>query len=229
MQRMQAAAPSNDNLSFNFVRDIAPVGAIIRVPQIVVVNPLVPAKTIAEFIAYSKANPGKINMASGGNGAPEQMAGELFKLVTGATMLHVPYRGAAPALTDLLAGQVQVMVAAMPASIEYVRAGRLRALAVTTRTRAEALPDIPTVGDFVPGYEASQWYGLGAPHGTPSEVTDRLNRAINAGLADPKMRARLAELGGVGLPGSPADFGKIIADENEKWANVIRAASIKAE
>jgi tripartite-type tricarboxylate transporter receptor subunit TctC len=217
------------NLSFNFIRDIAPVGAIIRVPQIVVVNPLLPSKTIAEFIAYSKANPGKINMASGGNGAPEHMAGELFKLMTGANMLHVPYRGAAPALTDLLAGQVQVMFAAMPASIEHIRAGRLRALAVTTATRAEALPDVPTVGDFVSGYEASQWYGVGAPRGTPSAAVDRLSRAINAGLADPRMRARFAELGGVVLPGSPADFGKIIVDESEKWGKVIRTANIKAE
>jgi tripartite-type tricarboxylate transporter receptor subunit TctC len=224
-----SSATLYDNLSFNFIRDIAPVGAIIRVPQIVVVNPGVPTKTIAEFIAYTQANPGKINMASGGNGAPEHMAGELFKLMTGANVLHVPYRGAAPALTDLIAGHVQVMFAAMPASIEYVRAGRLRALAVTTTTRAEALPDIPTVGDFVPGYEASQWYGVGAPRGTPSAAIDRLNKEINASLANPRMRARFAELGGMLLPGSPADFGKLIADETEKWGKVIRAANIKAE
>jgi tripartite-type tricarboxylate transporter receptor subunit TctC len=218
-----------DTLSFNLVRDIAPVGAIIRVPQIVVVNPLVPTKSLAEFIAYSKVNPGKINMGSGGNGAPEHMAGELFKLMTGANMLHVPYRGAAPALTDLLAGQVQIMFAAMPASIEYIRVGRLRALAVTTTTRAEALPDIPTVSDFVPGYEASQWYGIGAPRGTPPGVIDRLNQEINAGLADPKMRARFAELGGMLLPGAPADFGKLIAADTEKWSRVVRAANVKAE
>jgi tripartite-type tricarboxylate transporter receptor subunit TctC len=223
-----SSATLYDNLSFDFIRDMAPVGTIVRVPQIVVVNPLLPPKTIAEFIAYSKANPGKINMASGGNGAPEHMAGELFKLMTGANMLHVPYRGAAPALTDLLAGQVQVMFAAMPASIEYIRAGRLRALAVTTTTRAEALPDIPTVSDFVLGYEASQWYGIGAPHGTQSEAIDRLNKEINAGLADPRMRGRFAELGGMMLPGSPGDFGKIIADDTEKWGKVIRAANIKA-
>jgi tripartite-type tricarboxylate transporter receptor subunit TctC len=224
-----SSATLYDNLSFNFIRDIAPVGTIIRVPQIVVINPLLPTKTIAEFITYSKANPGKINMASGGNGAPEHMAGELFKLMTGINMLHVPYRGAAPAITDLIAGQVQVMFAAMPASIEYIRAGRLRALAVTTTTRAEALPHISTVGDFVPGYEASQWYGIGAPHGTSSEAIDRLNKEINAGLADPKMRARFAELGGMLLPGSPAGFGKIIADDTEKWGKVIRAANIKTE
>ena len=224
-----SSATLYDNLSFNFIRDIAPIGTIIRVPQIVVVNPLLPTKTIAEFIAYTKANPGKINMASGGNGAPEHMAGELFKLMTGVNMLHVPYRGAAPALIDLIAGEVQVMFAAMPASIEYIRAGRLRALAVTTTTRAQALPDIPTVGDFVPGYEASQWYGIGAPHGTSSEVINRLNEEINAGLADPKMRARFAELGGMLLPGSPAGFGKIIADETEKWGKVVGAANIKAE
>jgi tripartite-type tricarboxylate transporter receptor subunit TctC len=218
-----------DTLSFNLVRDIAPVGAIIRVPQIVLVNPLVPTKSLAEFIAYSKVNPGKINMGSGGNGAPEHMAGELFKLMTGANMLHVPYRGAAPALTDLLAGQVQIMFAAMPASIEYIRVGRLRALAVTTTTRAEALPDIPTVSDFVPGYEASQWYGIGAPRGTPPGVIDRLNQEINAGLADPKMRARFAELGGMLLPGAPADFGKLIAADTEKWSRVVRAANVKAE
>jgi tripartite-type tricarboxylate transporter receptor subunit TctC len=218
-----------DTLSFNLVRDIAPVGAIIRVPQIVLVNPLVPTKSLAEFIAYSKVNPGKINMGSGGNGAPEHMAGELFKLMTGANMLHVPYRGAAPALTDLLAGQVQIMFAAMPASIEYIRVGRLRALAVTTTTRAEALPDIPTVSDFVPGYEASQWYGIGAPRGTPPGVIDRLNQEINAGLADPKMRARFAELGGMLLPGAPADFGKLIAADTEKWSRVVRAANLKAE
>ena len=183
-----------------------------------VVNPSVPAKTVPEFIAYAKANPGKINMASAGNGSPRHVAGELFKMMTGVDMVHVPYRGAAPALTDLLGGQVQVMFDTMPASIEYIRAGKLRALAVTTATRSEALPDIPTVGEFVPGYEASAWFGVGAPKNTPAEIVDKLNKEINAGLADPKMKARLADLGGTVLAGSPADFGKLIADETEKWA-----------
>jgi tripartite-type tricarboxylate transporter receptor subunit TctC len=222
-----SSATLYDNLHFNFIRDIAPVGSIMRVPLVVVVNPLSLAKTIPEFIAYTKANPGKVTMASGGNGAPEHMAGELFKIMTGVNMLHVPYRGALPALTDLLAGQVQVMFAAMPAAIEYIRAGKLRALAVTTSTRSEVLPDLPTVGEFVAGYEASQWYGVGAPRSTPPEVIDRLNKEINAGLADPKMRARLAELGGVVVPASSADFGQFIADETEKWGKVIRAADIK--
>ena len=181
-----------------------------------VVNPSVPAKTVPEFIAYAKANPGKINMASGGNRRPPHVAGELFKMMTGIDMLHVPYRGAAPALTDLLGGQVQVMFSPLPASIEYIKAGKLRALAVTTATRSEALPDIPTVGEFVPGYEASTWYGVGAPKNTPAEIVDKLNKEINAGLADPKLKARLADLGGTVLAGSPADFGKFIADETEK-------------
>ena len=224
-----SSATLYDNLHFNFIRDIAPVGSIMRVPLVVVVNPLSPAKTIPEFIAYTKTNPGKVTMASGGNGAPEHMAGELFKMMTGINMLHVPYRGALPALTDLLAGQVQVMFAAMPAAIEYIRAGKLRALAVTTSTRSEVLPDLPTVGEFVAGYEASQWYGVGAPRSTPPEVIDRLNKEINAGLADPKMKARLAELGGVIVAASSADFGQFIADETEKWGKVIRAANIKPE
>ena len=194
-----------------------------------VVNPSVPAKTVPEFIAYAKANPGKINMASAGIGTAPHVAGELFKMMTGVDMVHVPYRGAAPALTDLLGGQVQVMFGTMPASIEYIRAGKLRALAVTTATRSEALPDIPTVGEFVPGYEASAWYGIGAPKNTPAEIVDKLNKEINAGLADPKMKARLADLGGTVLAGSPADFGKLIADETEKWGKVIRAANIKPE
>ena len=194
-----------------------------------VVNPSVPAKTVPEFIAYAKANPGKINMASAGNGTTPHVAGELFKMMTGVDMVHVPYRGAAPALTDLLGGQVQVMFDTMPSSIEHIRAGKLRALAVTTATRSEALPDIPTVGDFVPGYEASAWYGVGAPKNTPAEIVDKLNKEINAGLADPKMKARLADLGGTVLAGSPADFGKLIADETEKWGKVIRAANIKPE
>ena len=194
-----------------------------------VVNPSVPAKTVPEFIAYAKANPGKINMASAGIGTAAHMAGELFKMMAGVNMVHVPYRGGGPALTDLLGGQVQVMFATTVSSIEYIRAGKLRALAVTTATRSEALPDIPTVGDFVPGYEASDWYGIGAPKNTPAEIVDKLNKEINAGLADPKMKARLADLGGTVLAGSPADFGKLIAEETEKWGKVIRAANIKAE
>ena len=194
-----------------------------------VVNPSVPAKTVPEFIAYAKANPGKINMASAGIGSSPHVSGELFKMMTGVNMVHVPYRGAAPALTDLLGGQVQVMFDTMPSSIEYIRAGKLRALAVTTATRSEALPDIPTVGDFVPGYEASAWYGIGAPKNTPAEIIDKLNKEINAALADPKMKARLADLGGTVLPGSPADFGKLIADETEKWAKVVKFAGIKPE
>jgi tripartite-type tricarboxylate transporter receptor subunit TctC len=193
-----------------------------------VVHPAVPAKTVPEFIAYAKANPGKITMASGGSGAPSHLAGELFKMMTGTAMVHVPYRGMAPALTDLLGGHVQVAFGALSSSIEYVRAGKLRALAVTTTVRAEALPDLPTMADFLPGYEASQWYGIGAPKNTPTEIVDELNKQINAGLADPKIKARLADLGGTVLPGSPADFGKLIAAETEKWGNVIRAANIKA-
>ena len=198
-------------------------------PNVMVVNPSVPAKTVPEFIAYAKANPGKINMASAGNGTAPHVAGELFKMMTGVDMVHVPYRGAAPALTDLLGGQVQVMFAAMPASIEYIRAGKLRALAVTTATRSEALPDIPTVGEFVPGYEASAWFGIGAPKNTPAEIIDKLNKEINAGLADPKIKARLADLGGTVLAGSPADFGKLIADETEKWAKVVKFSGAKPD
>jgi tripartite-type tricarboxylate transporter receptor subunit TctC len=218
-----------DNLSFHFVRDIAPVAGIMRVPNAVLVHPSVPAKTIPEFIAYAKANPGKINMASGGAGGPAHVAGELFKMMAGVDLVHVPYRGIAPALTDLLGGQMQVTFASMPSSIEYIRAGKVRALAVTTATRSEALPDIPTVTDFVPGYEASTWYGIGVPRNTPVEVIDKLNKEINSGLADPKMKSRLADLGGTVLPGSPAAFGKLIADETEKWGKVIRAANIKRE
>ena len=216
-----------DKLNFNFIRDIAPVAGIIRVPNVMVVHPSVPAKTVPEFIAYAKANPGKINMASAGNGTTPHMAGELFKMMAGVDMVHVPYRGGAPALTDLLGGQVQVMFDAMPSSIEHIRAGKLRALAVTTATRSEALPDIPTVGEFVPGYEASAWFGVGAPKNTPAEIIDKLNKEINAGLADPKIKARLADFGGTVLAGSPADFGKLIADETEKWAKVIKFAGIK--
>ena len=218
-----------EKLSFNLSRDIAPVAGITRVHDVMVANLSVPSRTVPEFIAYAKANPGKLTMASGGVGTPSHLEGELFKTMTGVDMLLVPYRGVAPALTDLLGGQVQVMFTSMPSVIEYIRAGRLRALAITTATRSEALPDIPTVGEFLPGYEASFWYGVGVPKNTPAEIVDKLNEAINAGLADPTIKARLADLGGVPMPMSPADFGKLIADETEKWAKVIRAANIKAE
>jgi tripartite-type tricarboxylate transporter receptor subunit TctC len=218
-----------DKLNFNLIRDIAPVAAVIRGPNVMVLNPSVPAKSVPDFIAHAKANPRKVNMASSGNGSTPHVAGELFKMMTGVDMVHVPYRGAAPALTDLLGGQVQVMFATMASSIEYIRAGKLRALAVTTATRSETLPDIPTVGEFVPGYEASTWSGVGAPKGTPAEIIDKLNKEINAGLADPKIKARLADLDGTVLPGSPADFGRLIADETEKWAKVIKFAGIKAD
>jgi tripartite-type tricarboxylate transporter receptor subunit TctC len=193
------------------------------------VNPSVPAKTVPQFIAYAKANPGKVNMASAGTGTPQHMAGELFKMMAGVNMLHVPYRGAAPALTDLLGGQVQVMFDNLTSSIEHVRTGKLRALAMTTVARSEALPDVPTVGDFLPGFEASGLYGLGAPKATPAAIIERLNQEINAGLADPKIKARVADLGGTMLPGSPADFGKLIAEETEKWAKVVKFARIKPE
>jgi tripartite-type tricarboxylate transporter receptor subunit TctC len=218
-----------DKLNFNVVRDIAPVASISREPNVMVVNPSVPAKTVPEFIAYAKANAGKLNMASGGNGSPSHVSGELFKMMAGVNLVHVPYRGAGPALTDLFGGQVQVYFAVMGSSVEYISAGKLRALAVTTATRSEALPDIPTMNEFVPGYEASAFYGLGSPKNTPAEIVDRLNKEINAALADSKIKARLAELGGTVLPGSPADFGKLIADETEKWGKVIRATNIKAE
>jgi tripartite-type tricarboxylate transporter receptor subunit TctC len=218
-----------DKLNFNFIRDIAPVAGIISAPNVMVVNPSVPAKTVPEFIAYAKANLGKINMASAGIGSTTHVLGELFKMMTGVNIVHVPYRGQAPALADLLAGQVHVMFPNIIAPIEYIRAGRLRALAVTAATRSEALPDLPTVGEFVPGYEASQWFGIGAPKNTPADIVDKLNREINAGLADPKIKARLADLGGDVLALSPADFGKLIADETEKWGKVIRAANIKPE
>ena len=216
-----------ETLPFNFIRDIAPVAGIMTVPNVMVVHPSFPAKSVAEFIAYARADPGKINMASAGNGSAAHLAGELFSLMTGISMVHVPYRGQAPALADLLAGQVQVLFATSPASMEYIRAGKLRALAVTTEARSEALPDLPTVGDVVPGYEASAWYGVGAPRQTPVEIVDRLNKEANAGLADPKLKARLADLGGILIAGSPADFGKVIADDTEKWGKVIRTANIK--
>jgi tripartite-type tricarboxylate transporter receptor subunit TctC len=218
-----------DRLNYNFLRDFAPVAGIIRVPNVMEVNPSLPPKSVSEFIAYAKANPGKVNYASGGNGTAQHLSGELFKMMTGVVMVHVPYRGDAPALTDLIGGQVQVMFGSIPPSVEHIRAGKLRALAVTTATRSEALPDIPTVSDFVPGYEASAWYGIGAPRNTPAEIVDKLNKEINAALSDPKIKARLADLGGTVLSGSPADFGKLIADETEKWGKVIRAANIKPE
>jgi tripartite-type tricarboxylate transporter receptor subunit TctC len=218
-----------DKLNFVFVRDVKPVAGIIRVSNVMETNPSFPAKTLSELIAYAKANPGKINMASPGSGTGPHLAGELFMKMTGVDMVHVPYRGAAPALTDLLGGQVQVMFDGLPSSIEHLRAGKLRALAVTTATRWEGLPDTPAMGDFVPGYEASVWFGVGAPQATPGEIVDKLNKEINTGLADPKVKARLAELGGAVLALSPAEFGKLLADETEKWAKVIRAANIKAE
>ena len=218
-----------EKLSFNLSRDIAPVASITRVHDVMVANLSVPSRTVPEFIAYAKANPGKLTMASGGVGTPSHLEGELFKTMTGVDMLHVPYRGTAPSLTDLLGGQVQVTFTSMPSVIEYIRAGRLRALAVTTATRSEALPDIPTVGEFLPGYEGGIWYGLGAPKATPAEIVNKLNKEVNAALDDPKMKARLADLGGTVLPGSPADFGKHILEETEKWGKVIRAANIKAE
>jgi len=218
-----------DKLNYNFIRDIAPVASIVRTPFVMVVNPSVPAKSVPEFIAYAKANPGRITFGSAGIGGSNHLAGELFKFMAGVNMVHVPYRGIAPALNDLLGGQVQVTFASMPSSIEYISAGRLRALAVTTVSRAEALQDIPTVGEFVPGYEASAWFGIGAPKATPAEIIEKLNKEVNAALADPRMKARIVDLGGDVLALSPADFGKLIADETEKWGKAIRALNIKAD
>jgi tripartite-type tricarboxylate transporter receptor subunit TctC len=218
-----------DKLSFNFIRDIAPVAGATRASLVMVVNPAFPAKTVPEFIAYAKANPGKLNMASSGNGTPQHIAGELFKMMTGINMLHVPYRGVAPALTDLFGGQVQVMFNSTPPSVEHIRAGTLRALAVTTATRSDALPDVPTVAEFVPGYEASGWLGVGAPANTPPEIIDRLNREINAGLADPKLARQITDLGSVVVIGSPADFGKLIVEETEKWGKVVKFSGAKPE
>jgi tripartite-type tricarboxylate transporter receptor subunit TctC len=218
-----------DKLSFVFLRDMAPVAAVIRAPFVMEVTPSVPAKTVPEFIAYAKANLGKISMASAGIGSGPHLAGELFKMMAGVNIIHVPYRGRGPALTDLLTGHVQLYFAGIPSSIQYVRAGKVRALAVTTATHSEVLPDIPSLGEFLPGYEASFWGGFCAPKGTPAEIVDRLNKEINAGLADPKIKARIADLGATSLPGSPGEFGKLIADETEKWAKVILAANIKAD
>jgi tripartite-type tricarboxylate transporter receptor subunit TctC len=217
------------SLNFNFIRDTAPIASIVDVPQIMQVNPAVPAQSVPEFIAYAKANPGKIAMGSGGNGSPAHIIGEYFKLMTGTDLTHIPYRGAAPAVTDLLAGQIQVAFTEMATSLGHIKAGRLRALAVTTARRSEALPDIPTLGEFIPGFEASQWIGLVAPRDTPLTIIEKLNTEIKAALGDPKVKTRFADLGGMVLPGSPDDFGKLIRDETEKWAKVIRAANIKVD
>jgi tripartite-type tricarboxylate transporter receptor subunit TctC len=218
-----------EKLNFDFIRDIAPVAGVIRVPQVILVHPSVPAKTVPELIAYAKVNPGKINMASAGSGSAPHLAGELFNAMVGIRMVHVAYRGQGQAMTDLIGGQVQVMFATTPGIADFIKSGKLRALAVTTAARAQMLPELPTVADFVPGYEASQWYGVGAPRSTPAAIIDKLNTEINAALADAKMKARLADIGGEALPGSAADFGKLIADETEKWAKVVKFAGIKAE
>jgi tripartite-type tricarboxylate transporter receptor subunit TctC len=216
------------NLDFDVIRDIAPVAGIARAHLVMLVHPSFPAKTVPAFIAYARANPGRINMASAGSGSSPRLAGELFKLMTGIDMVHVPYRGGAPAMSDLIAGQVQVMFSNLPA-VEYIKAGKLNALAVTTAARLDELPDVPTVGEFVPGYEASAWYGLGAPRGTPAAIVDRLNRETNAALADPTIKARLADFGGTILAGSPADFGRFIAAETEKWGKVVTFAGLKPD
>ena len=218
-----------DKLNFNFISEIAPVAGIIRTPNVMEVHPSLPVKTVPEFIAYAKANPGKINMASAGNRYPPHVSGELFKMMTGVNMVHVPYRGSAPALIDLIGGQVQVMFDVLPASIEHIRAGKLRALAVTTATRSEALPDIPTVGDFVPGYEASGWFGVVAPKNTPAEIVGILNKEINAELADPKLKSRFTDLGGMLMGGSPPDLGKVVAEETEKWSKVVKFSGAKPD
>jgi tripartite-type tricarboxylate transporter receptor subunit TctC len=218
-----------DKLNFNFVRDIAPIAPIVRFPYIMVVNPSVPAKTVPEFIAYAKANPGKINMASPGIGSVPHVNGELFKVMTGTNLVHVPYRSAAAVMTDLLSGQVQLYFGTTASSLEYVRTGKLRALAVTIERRLDALPDIPAVAEFVPGYEASGWFGVGAPSNTPVEIIDKLNKEIDAGVADPKMKARLVDLGGIALTGSPSDFGKLIVEETEKWGKVVKLSGAKLD
>src|ERR1700720_1465853 len=230
------AAPANainatlyGKLNYNFLRDIAPVAGIIRFPNVMEVNPSVPAKTVPEFITYAKANPGKINFASSGNGSTIHMSGELFKMMTGISMIHVPYRGGAPALTDMISGQVQVMFDNVPTSIEFIRAGKLRPLAVTTAQRSEVLPDLPTVADFVPGYEASAWYGVGVPKGTPAEIIDKLNSEINTILANPKTKSRFAELGASLIGGSPADFGRLVVEETDKWGKVVRFSGAKPD
>jgi tripartite-type tricarboxylate transporter receptor subunit TctC len=218
-----------EKLNFNFIRDIAPVAGIIRYPLVMQVNPSFPGKTVPEFISYAKSNPGKISYGSGGNGTSIHVASELFKMMAGVDMIHVPYRGGAPAMTDLMGGQVQVVFNPVPESMEYIKARRLRPLAVTTAMRAEALPDIPTVGDFVPGYEASAVQGIGAPKNTPAEIIDKLSKEINAGLSDPKLKARFADLGAAVFPGSPADFGRFMAEETEKWSKVVKFSGAKPE
>jgi tripartite-type tricarboxylate transporter receptor subunit TctC len=218
-----------EKLNFNFIRDAAPVAGIIRVPMVMLLNPSVPATTVAGFVTYAKANPEKVNMASAGNGSAPHMAGELFKMMAGVNLVHVPYRGQGPALSDLLGGQVQLLFAATPGTTDYIATGKLRALAVTSAARAEVLPQLPTIADFVPGYEASQWYGIAAPKNTPAEIVGKLNREINAAIADPAMKARFAAIGGEPLPGSPAEFGRLIAEETEKWGKVVRAAGLKPE
>jgi tripartite-type tricarboxylate transporter receptor subunit TctC len=230
------AAPANainatlyEKLNFNFLRDIVPVAGLVRFPNVMEVNPSVPVKTVPEFIAYAKANPGKINMASSGNGSTIHMSGELFKMMTGINMVHIPYRGGAPALTDLLGGQVQVMFDNLPTSLEHIRTGALRPLGVTAATRLELLPGVPAVAEFLPGYESSAWYGIAVPKGTPAEIVDLLNRTINAGLAAPTLKSRFTDLSAVVVPGSPADFGKLLAEETEKWGKVVKFAGIKAD
>jgi tripartite-type tricarboxylate transporter receptor subunit TctC len=218
-----------EKLNYNFIRDIAPVASIYRVSQVMEVNPSFPAKTVPEFIAHAKAHPGEISFASAGNGSVAHVTGELFKMMTGVNMLHVPYRGAPPALTDLIAGQVHVMFDNMPSSIEHIRVGRLRPLAVTATTRLEALPDVPPLADFVPGFETSAWAGIGAPKDTPAEIIDKLNREINGGLVDPKIKARIADLGGMVLALSPTEYGKRIAEETEKWAKVMKYSGAKPD
>jgi len=216
-------------ISFNFIRDTEAVAGIMRVPNVMEVHPSIPAKTVAEFIAYAKANPGKVNWASSGNGTSVHLSGELFKIMTGVNLQHVPYRGSAPALTDMLSGQVHVMFDNMPSSLSHIQAGSLRALAVTTAKRSEALSNVPTVAETVPGYEASAFFGMNVPKGTPRDVIDKLNKEVNAALADPKTKARLVELGGMLLPGTPADFSKVVAEETEKWANVIKTGGVQLE
>src|SRR3954463_13535557 len=232
------AAPANainatlydkDKLNFNFLRDVEPVAGIIRFPNVVVVNPSVPVKSIPELIAYAKANPGKLNMASSGNGSTIHMSGELFKMLTGTDMVHVPYRGGAPALTDLIAGQVHVMFDNIPTCAEHVKSGKLRGLAVTSTTRSQVLPDLPTVADFLPGYEASAWYGIAAPRNTPADIIGKLNKEVNAVLADPAAKTRFTELGAILLPGSPADFSKLLVDETEKWGKVVKFSGAKVD
>jgi tripartite-type tricarboxylate transporter receptor subunit TctC len=218
-----------ERLNYNFIRDIAPVASIASTPLVMEVNPSVPAKTVPEFIAYAKANPGKLNLATPGIGTPPHVAGELFKMMAGVNLVHVPYRGTGPMLTDLIGGPVQVAFDPLPASIQHIRAGKLRALAVTAATRSDALPDVPTVGEFLPSYDASGWYGIGAPQGTPAEIIGKLNKEVNAALADPKIKSRLADLAGTPLVGTPADFGKLIADDTEKWAKVVKFIGIKAD